>query len=256
MSIGAGPVLTTLRLSDQLAERLAAQIESGALRPGDRLPTEFALAETHGVSRTVVREAVHQLKSRALLRSRQGSGVFVAAVPARRALEFEPGALGSSALVAQVAEVRRALEGEIAALAAERATRKHVAAIRRGVRALAAAAVAGGDGVEEDLAFHRTIAEATGNPQFTRILDFLGQALQEAMRVTRAHDALRQEDLQAVHAEHLAIAEAIARGDAAQARAQALRHMACGEARLRRGGVIGRATPPRSRGRNEKGGTA
>ena len=50
------------RLSDRLAARLVEQIRTGALGPGDQLPTEQQLAATHGVSRTVVREAVHQLK--------------------------------------------------------------------------------------------------------------------------------------------------------------------------------------------------
>ena len=81
------------RLSDRLAARLARQIEAGALLPGDRLPTEQQLASTHGVSRTVVREAVHQLKSRALVQSRQGSGVFVAAQPAHQPLVFDPSAV-------------------------------------------------------------------------------------------------------------------------------------------------------------------
>jgi GntR family transcriptional repressor for pyruvate dehydrogenase complex len=60
---------------------LAARVADGELAPGDRLPTEQQLALAHGVSRTVVREAVHQLKSQGLLRSRQGSGVFVADAP-------------------------------------------------------------------------------------------------------------------------------------------------------------------------------
>ena len=61
------PRLVAERLSDRLAARLAQQIETHALEPGDRLPTELQLAQAHGVSRTVVREAVHQLKSRGLL---------------------------------------------------------------------------------------------------------------------------------------------------------------------------------------------
>ena len=80
--------LVTERLSDRLAARLGAGIDAGGLRPGDRLPTEQRLADAHGVSRTVVREAVHQLKSRGLLRSRQGSGVYVTAPPAA-ALELD-----------------------------------------------------------------------------------------------------------------------------------------------------------------------
>src|SRR3954452_20365117 len=128
--------LVAERLSDRLATLLDAQIESGALRPGDRLPTEQQLALSHGVSRTVVREAVHQLKSRALLRARQGLGVFVAAVPAQRSLAFDSAAAGSIAAVVQVREVRRALEGEIAGLAAERATRAQIASLRVSLREL------------------------------------------------------------------------------------------------------------------------
>ncbi|RYG06916.1 MAG: GntR family transcriptional regulator, partial [Burkholderiales bacterium] len=86
-SPASGPLLlVTERLSDRLALRLGAQIESGQLAPGDRLPTEQQLAAAHGVSRTVVREAMHQLKSRALVVARQGSGVFVAPKPVNQPL--------------------------------------------------------------------------------------------------------------------------------------------------------------------------
>src|SRR5678809_924280 len=81
--------LVAERLSDRLAERLGHDIDTGRLRPGDRLPTEQRLADAHGVSRTVVREAVHQLKSRGLVRSRQGSGVYVTAAPSGEALTLD-----------------------------------------------------------------------------------------------------------------------------------------------------------------------
>ena len=98
------------RLSDQLAAVLAARVADRSLSPGDRLPTEQQLALAHGVSRTVVREAVHQMKSRGLLRSRQGSGVYVADAAAHQPLSFDPAVLDSMAAVVQVVEVRRALE--------------------------------------------------------------------------------------------------------------------------------------------------
>ena len=78
--------LVAASLADRLAERLAALIDDGQLQPGDRLPTEAQLSAAHGVSRSVVREAVHRIKSRGLLFSRQGSGVYVSARPANRAL--------------------------------------------------------------------------------------------------------------------------------------------------------------------------
>lgn len=226
------------RLSDQLAALLAAQLGSGGLAPGDRLPTEQQLALAHGVSRTVVREAVHQLKSQGLLHSRQGSGVYVAAAATQQPLSFDATVLESLAAVVQVVEVRRALEGEIAALAAERATRSQVAGLRRALKTLDAATAAGGDGVAEDLALHRAIAQATGNPQFQHLLGFLEQYLREAMRVTRGNEARRADFAQAVRAEHHALVEAIAAGDAAAARRAAVTHMRRAADRLVAGGVV------------------
>ena len=231
------------RLSDRLAVLLGEQIESGALRPGDRLPTEAQLALAHGVSRTVVREAVHQLKSRERVVSRQGSGVFVAALPTHQPLAFDPAVLGSVQAVVHVVELRRVIEAEMAAFAAERATRAQVATIRRALKAIDMAAAAGHDGVAEDLAFHRAIGEATGNPQFTLLLGFLEQYLREGMRITRGNEARRLDFMQAVRLEHRAIADAIAARDPALARRRAREHMAHSEQRLIEGGVIAKMTP-------------
>jgi GntR family transcriptional repressor for pyruvate dehydrogenase complex len=226
------------RLSDRLAALLGEQIDSGALRPGDRLPTEVQIAAAHGVSRTVVREAVHQLKSQALVISRQGSGVFVAQAPLNRPLAFDPAVLESVQSVVHVVEVRRVLEGEIAALAAERASRSQIADLRRALKAIDVAAAAGHDGVAEDMAFHRVIGESTGNPQFRLLLGFLEQYLREGMRITRGNEARRLDFMEAVQNEHRAIVEAIAARDPAAARHHATQHLIRGEQRLVEGGVI------------------
>lgn len=230
--------LLPLRLSDRLAAMLAERIDSGALHPGERLPTELQLAQAHGVSRTVVREALHQLKSRHMVTARQGSGVFVAAPPVHHALAFDPSVLGSVEAVVHVVELRRVIEAETAALAAERATRAQVATIRRTLKSIDRAVAAGGDGVAEDLAFHRAIADATGNPQFTRVLGFLEQYLQEGMRITRGNEARSGDFMEAVRREHQAIAEAIAARDPARARRRAQEHMAHSERRLVEGGLL------------------
>ena len=157
--------LGTVSLADQLADRLAEQVQGGALAPGDRLPTEAQLAADHGVSRSVVREAVHRLKSRGLLHSRQGSGVYVAAPAPHQPLQFDPAVLESVHAVVHVVEVRRVLEGEVAALAAERATRAQVAGMRRALAAIDAATDAGQDGVAEDLAFHLSLIHISPRPR-------------------------------------------------------------------------------------------
>ena len=241
-ALRTAPLRVSERLSDRLAARLLAQIENGRLAPGDRLPSEAALAVAHGVSRSVVREAVHQLKSRALVRSRQGSGVFVVEPSEHRPLAFDPSVLESIDAVVQVVELRRVLEGEMAALAAERATRAQAAGLKRTLAAIDAATADGRDGVEEDMAFHRAVAEATGNPQFSRLLAFLEQYLREAMRVTKGNEARRDDFMQQVRAEHQAIVAAIAARDPAAARQAATEHLRRGAWRLQEGGVI---APPR-----------
>jgi GntR family transcriptional repressor for pyruvate dehydrogenase complex len=234
----ASPQLTTERLSDRLAGLFAQRIGAGDLRPGDRLPTEQQIALAHGVSRTVVREAMHQLKSRQLVRSRQGSGVYVAPAPAHQSLAFDPSVLDSVRSLVHVVEVRRVLEGEIAALAAQRATRAQVAAIRRALKAIDTAVAEGRDGVAEDLAFHRAIGEATGNPQFSLLLGFLEQYLRDGMRITRGNEARHRDFMEDVRLEHRAIVEAIAAGDADGARRAAIDHLTRGGQRLVKGGVL------------------
>lgn len=237
---GAGGPLVAERLSDRLAARLSDRIRGGALQPGDRLPTEAQLSAEHGVSRATVREAVHQLKSLGLVVSRQGAGVFVAPPPVHRPLDFDPQVLEDVGAVLHVVEIRRVLETEMAALAAQRATRTQVAALKRALGAIDKAVVEGRDGVAEDMAFHRAIADCCGNPQFGRILGFLGQYLHDAMRVTRGNEARRADFMQQVREEHQAMVDAIAARDASGARRATLRHIANGERRLEEGGVVER----------------
>ena len=68
-------------LSERLAETLETAIRKGKLATGQKLPTENALDEKYGVSRTVVREAFSRLKTLDLIETRQGSGAFVKALP-------------------------------------------------------------------------------------------------------------------------------------------------------------------------------
>jgi GntR family transcriptional repressor for pyruvate dehydrogenase complex len=164
--------------------------------------------------------------------------VFVEAAPLHRHLAFDAGVLGSIDAVVQVREVRRALEGEIAALAAERATRAQLTAMRAALRDIDRQVAAGGDGVDEDLRFHRALAEATGNPQFGRLMEFLEQYLRDAMRVTRGIEARRTDFMAAVREEHRAIVEAVASRDVRAARQRALEHMTQGERRLQASGLL------------------
>lgn len=213
-------------LTDQVAAQLLSRIEDGALQADARLPTETQMSAQFGVSRTVVREAVSRLKSMGRLVSRQGSGVFVAPAHSARALAFDPSVLQSMDAVLQVVEVRRVLEGEVCALAAQRIDARKAQDMHQALDRLKLAVAQGHDGVEEDLAFHRSIARAADNPHFEHLLGFLEQYQRPAMRVTRANESMHQAFLSAVNREHEAMAAAITRGDSAAARRAAVRHMA------------------------------
>lgn len=212
-------------LSEQLADALAVGIRDGQFSAGQRLPTEQSLVERFGVSRTVVREAMSRLKTLGLIETRQGSGAYVKAAPgpALDRLMLEPD--GSLDAVIQMVEVRRALEAESAALAAARRTPQSVKQIRQALAALGKAVKAGGDGVQEDVAFHAAIAQASRNPFLLATLAYLNRFLLDATRVTRANEATRADLEAAVHREHSAIVQAIDDGDVAAARQAGANHM-------------------------------
>ncbi|MBU0588156.1 MAG: FadR family transcriptional regulator [Gammaproteobacteria bacterium] len=211
-------------LSDQVADALVAEIKAARIHPGDKLPTEAALAAQFQVSRTVVREAVSRLKSLGLVDSRQGSGVYVKSA-GFSPLNFDARHAVSKQAVIQMVEVRRALEAEVAGLAAQRRSKADVKRIRQCIQALDKAVRAGGDGVDEDVQYHRAIAETARNPFLIGTLEYLGQFLRGATRVTRANEARRADFARQVKDEHDMIYRAIEAGDAAAARQAAAQHM-------------------------------
>src|SRR5512144_3296777 len=213
------------RLSDRVADALRKRISSGALGISDQLPSENAMAGEFGVSRAVVREAVSRLKSEGLLYARQGKGIFVAPTALIRPLRIAPEAARSLQSVLGIVELRRALEAEAAALAAERRTPADLVLLRTALKNLETAVRDGGNGVEEDVAFHRLIAKISGNPYFLDVLEYVGQFLRGATMVTRANEATRVDFARQVKAEHGAVVDAIAAKDAPAARVAAARHM-------------------------------
>ena len=218
-------LIATGSLTDRVFEALTQLISGEDFPPGSRLPSEMKMAGRFGVSRTVIREAISRLKSEGLVVSRQGSGVFVREENMDAPFRIAPNVMGSIDSVLQVVELRKVLEGEIAALAAKRRRREQLAAIKLALKRIDSDVLAGGDGVDADIAFHRSIAEATGNPHFLALIQFLSKFLRNATQTTRSIEATRASLVQQVKDEHLAIVEAVSRQDSEAARAAARLHM-------------------------------
>jgi DNA-binding FadR family transcriptional regulator len=220
----------------EVIERLAEEITSGHLPQGGRLPTEQEMMSGFGVSRTVVREAVAALRAEGLVETKQGLGAFVASDARRRPFRIDLDGGRSIAEIVDVMELRMALEVETAGLAAERATARQRRAIARALAAVDAAIGRGEAAVEEDFAFHRAIAAATGNQQFTRFLEYLGRFIipRQNLRDEPDRRTDRRPYLETIQREHRAIAAAIEGKDPAEARAAMREHLVRGRERYRK----------------------
>ena len=115
------PLDAPRRLTAELVARLTADITSGKLAPGARLPTEQEMIAATGVSRTVIREAVAALRADRLVITRQGVGAFVAS-QVRRPFRVDFDEQSPFGEVLNVMELRTGVEVEAAGLAAERAS--------------------------------------------------------------------------------------------------------------------------------------
>jgi DNA-binding FadR family transcriptional regulator len=168
------PLQAPRNLTAELVSRLTADITGGKLPPGSRLPTEQEMIAATGVSRTVIREAVAALRADRLVITRQGVGAFVAD-QVRRPFRVDFDENSPLQIVLNVMELRTGVEIEAAGLAAERASTTHIKKVADRFAAIRAAIDRGENAVDQDFAFHCAIADATGNPQFKRFLEYLGR---------------------------------------------------------------------------------
>lgn len=210
------PVLPTLqskRLYKQIADLLAEKIADGTFPPNTSLPPERDLAQQLGVSRSSVREALIALEVQGLVEVRMSSGIFVR--PPKNAKVFPD--YGADIGPFDMLEARALIEGEVAALAAARATTEQIAQLRR---ILEEADLTGDIDTyyESDKRFHYALADACGNPAFMEVLDLLWKKRESPLfRQFQSHYSDRR-TIYNVHRDHLSILAAIEQRNPMQAR--------------------------------------
>lgn len=210
------------RLSEEVSSELEARIQRGDYAPGAQLPTEKVLAETFGVSRAVVREAIARLKADGMIETRQGSGAFVAETP--KSLNFRMPIGGESALL-HIFELRTMVEVTVAELAARRRTEADVETMRACLQRMEEALLAETDGSEADDDFHLAIASATHNQYVLRLSEFLGRQFSESRRMAWVDHPRGMESPREAQREHYQLLDAIAAGDHVAARQAAFVHL-------------------------------
>jgi GntR family transcriptional regulator, transcriptional repressor for pyruvate dehydrogenase complex len=169
-------------LTEQLIEKLESLVLKGVLSPGEQLPSERQLAHLLSVSRASLRQALKVLQVMGVLEVRHGSGNYLSEA-AEEILKVPPRILVPlrGLTQAELFEVRRSMEAEAAAAAAERATPKDLEAMRielDGMRAHDHDRVAYGT---HDLAFHNAIATASSNRCFIWFLSLANRVLYQAL---------------------------------------------------------------------------
>lgn len=222
-------------LSTLLVERLKQRIMTGLWAPGAQLPTESELCAEFAVSRTVVREAVAQLRADGLVIARQGKGVFVSEAPPRPGFSVPDEALASLAQTLSLLELRLAVEVESAGRCAERCSPEQARHIRAEMnRVDAPPADPDHAQIHYDYPLHLAIAEGAGNPQILGFLAYLQPLLTQAFRLgDLLAPGMSQGYFDRIHAEHLAVVTAIEARDGETARAAMRLHLESSLDRLR-----------------------
>ncbi len=222
-------------LSVQLTKDLGARIARGEIKPGDKLPSEHALIDAYGVSRTVVREAISSLKAKGMIATRHGVGAFVLQATPSVTLSIKHAGLSVLGDIMNVLELRIALEVEAAGLAAQRRTLAHLEAMRSLLDQMAHSTQQGEDGIAQDRGFHLELLHAAGNPHFSALLEPLGElAIPRASLDLFAQDGVaRTIYLQCIGLEHENIYRAIHDQDIKAARTAMRQHLSNSRERLR-----------------------
>lgn len=227
-------------LSEQIVEVMQARIHSGEYARGDKLPSELELIQEFGVSRTVIREAIANLKAGGLVTPRQGVGVFVQQGAPLRPFFLEATDLTLVAEAVAVLELRIALEAEAAALAASRRDPDSLDAMVRAMDQMSAAIAAGNDAIQPDIAFHRAVASGSDNVHFLKLFNYLGELSVPRARVntTALAEASREQYLNRINAEHRSVFDAIEASDPDAARGAMRLHLIGSKERLQAGAKL------------------
>lgn len=157
--------------SDGVVRQILANIESGELQPGDRLPTQEQLGELLGVGRSSVREATNALAIMGYLEITQGRGTFIKSRTTNtKGPENAPHLFGKNPDLLNLIEMRELLECHAIDRAAERAGEEELENLRRAAAELEACRENVGNFLQADLEFHLAIARAANNPELGEIV--------------------------------------------------------------------------------------
>ncbi len=209
------------RLYLQVAEQIMNVVRSGNIVVGSRLPAERDLAERLGVSRPTVREAMIALEISGVVEIRSGSGIYVVKKPTNADSIRKDAGAGPF----EILEARLAVEGETAALAAQRITKMQLQALAAALKAMARENLEESAHEQADEEFHRLIAEASGNSVLAMTVEWLWLLRNESEISQLFHRRLRDEGVKPILEDHHAIYDALEANNPTAARKAMHKHL-------------------------------
>ena len=223
-------------LVNEVMVSLAASIRNGAIKPGEKLPSESEIMSRFDVSRTVVREAISRLQASKLVDTRHGVGTFALVPEVGGNFKIADVDFAIVSDVVALLELRISLETEAAGLAALRRTEQNLQAMQTMLDAFQTSILEDADALPSDFNFHLEVARATGNRHFADLMTYLGTMIIPRARVNTPSSAPegRLNYLQRVHGEHENIFNAIQNQDPESARAAMRTHLSNSKERLKK----------------------
>ena len=211
-------------LAERVFETLRERILSGAVQRGELLPPQQLLARQLGVSRTVIREALHKLSSLGLIETQQGRGTYVRSPNTASVMRPIIHALFLNETSAQeLFETRFYLERATATLAASRAELAHIAALRKTIRDMEQHIRE--NNIEactaDDISFHLALADASNNAVLRRVLDTLREMMVRFLERFKRLDGASESALRY----HKRILRAVEEGDPEKAEKEMEQHL-------------------------------
>jgi GntR family transcriptional regulator, transcriptional repressor for pyruvate dehydrogenase complex len=207
-------------LGSEIARRLLDYLLSGAVPPGDRIPSERQLADALGVNRPAVREAIRALGFLGLLEVRQGSGTYFRGPDQELLFRlFEWTLLFGDGKARDLLETRADLEIIACGRAAERRSQDDVAALEALLEDMR---TSDQDRFPDaDLAFHAKIVAMAGNV----VLEDMLASIRTVIRGWVERNITAAGTTQIAYRDHVPICRAIAAGDPQMARTAMAAHM-------------------------------
>ncbi len=182
--------LTTIKkysVKDQTLAQLKNYILSGQVSLGERLPSERALAETLGVGRYSVREALKVLEAVGLVESRVGEGTFLTTNTGNSFGQILGLSLASwGGTIMEILDARKMIEVEATRAATKRANKEEIAKIKYELDIMATSTDEFPVYFEADMNFHRHIADASHNPIISQFVNNLLDLLSEVLKETQS----------------------------------------------------------------------